>query len=768
MFTHRSWTSCRTKLLLCSRNKATPSTIAYPSIVSGCRLKSKYIRRPGDKRPNKIYETRRRVAGLENRSSSQPNQLEEEKLQKLLNFRERLLSNDVGSTLRSLPAVIQDRLLEPADTIEISKQIHFQYRQKHLRDDDDLKKLANTFVKHIRSGEVPPSPRANLHMISYFKESKQYDAGIEFWNWTVQQDDQYVDLSTYGAAIELLASYGSSLAYCEEIYIHGLKRFPSNFNAYHLSPGAVLRDRSQHVDLKGTSLSLLQGIITARLVHGDWRKAYLALDTAFRIHPTQILNRMIDLFLYERPINEAYQVFMMACRSGNTVKGRMLTILMDLLATAQRYDGDYQWNLQIVNAMSSAFHAYIGSAGRFDNTAASTINTMLRIILTLFPNGVDLSPSGGTKKMEASDASRIWASIEKIFTAVGLKPSDVTLRMIASLGGRLQNEYLLLVAVEGIQRSDRQPEPDTLRVVMGSAGEVQSQEMVKACWDDLKKVIPSGGNLEKLIWRSFASAAAKTGLTSYVWAEFEEIGSTGGQATSIESVIQHEMDVQSTMSEEITPQPQTTPPADWSQQVWSSLDILREGLARKVSIHWRSDPVLQMSIWSSQRSAEEAWQQKLYDELTLDPNAPPAAFSGRSKDVENVQGPHVDQENEVTDDIVTGSRAHVRESPTGFPLDQLRYLNWKTMNEILSQAEVFEERLKLKVDLAIEQGQPVRQIRSKANVNKPKNEYKFMFDQIQAHRTDLEREAAKEESEDEWREKILRLRRNDEWEMTNE
>ena len=769
MFQHRLWVFCHTRLLLKSRIKAAASPIDCPFIVKGCRLKSKSRRRTGDKRADNVHNKRYRVVGTKAWSSPQLNQPDDEKSQKLLNFRESLLFHDVKVALKSLPAVVQDGLLEPTDTTEISKQIHHQYRQNHLTDSDDLKELANSFVKHIKSGGLPPSPRANLHLISYFKESEQYDAGIEFWNWTVKQDDQYVDLSTYGAAIELLASYGSPLEYCEEVYNHGLKRFPSNFNEYHLSPGAVLRDRSRHVDLKGTSLSLLQGIITARLMHGDWRNAYLALDTAFRIHPTQIPNRMVDIFLYERPINEAFQVFMMACRSGNTARGKMLTILMDLLATAQRYDGDYKWNLQIVNAMFSAFYAYIWSAGRFDHTTASTINTMLRIILTLFPTRVNLSLADSTRGMDVSDASKLWESIEEYFAAVGLKPNDVTLRLIASLSGMLQNEYLLLVAVKGIQRFERKPEPDTLRMVMHAAGKVRSQQMVQACWDDLKKVIPSGGKFEKLLWKSFANAAARIGLTSYVWAEFEEIGSTSGQASSIESAIQHEINFQAKKSEEDAPQQHlTTAPADWFQQFQSHLDSLRKGLGRKVTVNWKGDSVLQMSKWSSRRPAKEAWQRKLYDELTLDPNTPSITLPKLSKDLEDEKLAHEDQEVEDTSHVVARSIAHLRESPTGFALGELRYLNWKTINEILSQAEVFEEKLKQKVDLAIEQGRPVRHIRSRANLKNPKDKYKFMFDQIQVHLADLESEAAKEESEVQWREKILRLRANEEWQVTDE
>ena len=35
-------------------------------------------------------------------------------------------------------------------------------------------------IKRIKAKRLPPHHTANLHVISYLKESKQYDAGVEF------------------------------------------------------------------------------------------------------------------------------------------------------------------------------------------------------------------------------------------------------------------------------------------------------------------------------------------------------------------------------------------------------------------------------------------------------------------------------------------------------------------------------------------------------------------------------------------------------------
>ena len=112
--------------------------------------------------------------------------------------------------------------------------------KKRREDLEELLAFAERLVDDVVKGNLYPNRQAHVHLIGFFKESGVRDAGVRFWKWLEQQEDQYVNEDVYGAAIELLAVNGSSLAELEDLYQQALNRFPGNFSAYHLSPEAIV------------------------------------------------------------------------------------------------------------------------------------------------------------------------------------------------------------------------------------------------------------------------------------------------------------------------------------------------------------------------------------------------------------------------------------------------------------------------------------------------------------------------------------------------
>lgn len=202
-----------------------------------------------------------------------------------------------------------------------------------------------------------------MHLLSYYKESSHFDKGLEFWDWLSKKDEAALDPIYVGAAIELLAVYGAGIAYCEDVYERTLAQQRDISSQYYLSPGAILPDRSKAVTIKGTSLGLLQGILSARLFYGRWQRSYLALDTAFMLRPTQIVPRVLDLFVYERPVYEALPVFFMYCRGGNAVPKVTLSAILNSLKELTNRACDHNARMQLIRAMFDVVEAYVGSAG---------------------------------------------------------------------------------------------------------------------------------------------------------------------------------------------------------------------------------------------------------------------------------------------------------------------------------------------------------------------------------------------------------------------
>ena len=179
-------------------------------------------------------------------------------------------------------------------------------------------------AQDLQQGLAPPSPDGATRLISLFKEAKMQSRGLLLWNWLIKQGNEHVNATTYGAAIELLAENGEQLSTIEAVYQQALKRFPNGFVEYHFSPYAVVPQPDQQQRIQGWSQNLLQGIITARLLHGEVYGAYLGLDTALRLFHHQLLPRICEVFLEMQSLPMAYKILLIAIRNGVEVKPRHL------------------------------------------------------------------------------------------------------------------------------------------------------------------------------------------------------------------------------------------------------------------------------------------------------------------------------------------------------------------------------------------------------------------------------------------------------------
>lgn len=324
----------------------------------------------------------------------------------------------------------------------------------------ELQNLVELVRQACQSSFIPSTSYVALHLLSYYKESGQFDRGLEFWDWLSKRDEATLDPVYTGAAIELLAVYGAGIDYCEDVYERTLAQQREIGSQYYLSPGAILPDRAQTVTIKGTSSALLQGILSARLFYRKWQSAYLTLDTAFVLRPTQVVPRVLDLFVRERPIFEALPVFFMYCRGGNSVRKVTLTAILNSLKGFLSPDSDYNIKTQLIKALFAVIEAYVGSAGLLNTIHLNIITNALCSVIppkssTGFINTTDDGQDLSSKVVD------LLAKLVKAFAQQKAPPNKNTFEKIISSALLLQYPNVANVAVQDMMVLGMVPQEST-------------------------------------------------------------------------------------------------------------------------------------------------------------------------------------------------------------------------------------------------------------------------------------------------------------------
>lgn len=300
-----------------------------------------------------------------------------------------------------------------------------KYRRKQPKFNESLHGLIENVRQAFASGSIPYAAQVPLHLLGYYKESGHLDEGIEFWKWLSDQDDATLDPIFVGPAIELLAVYGAGLQHCEDVFARTLHQQDNMGSQYQLQSGSFVPDRSKDVTIKGTSLSLLQGILHARLLYGSWRSSYLALDTAFRLRPTQIVPRLLDLFVYERPIFEALPVLFIFCRGGNRVPEVTFATVLDSLKKLADNGTSSFTKVGVVQAMLQAVEAYLGAAGVLNTFH---LNILTRTVVCAMPQisaAAGTSPPGYDKDF-IETVIHIFKQLFAVATQYNVVPNSIT------------------------------------------------------------------------------------------------------------------------------------------------------------------------------------------------------------------------------------------------------------------------------------------------------------------------------------------------------
>lgn len=526
-----------------------------------------------------------------------------------------------------------------------------------------------------KQGKLAAHPLASVHLLSIYKEAQQYAKGHELWSWLSKQGDEHLDARVYGAAIELLAYSGQSdLQELEELYRYALETYAGTFAGYHLSPNALLPDRSQPVTLDGMPMTLLQGIITARLLFGDWQNAYMALDTALRLHPTDLPPRFFEIFCYERPLVESYKLFHMACRSLTVTHPRLLTTLLNRILDENPSNrltaSQLLKNLDVLDQTFDTVKAYVGAGGRLTKEHVSLMVKAMSNIVIFIPldHTIDSKITESYEHHNANITSVAERFVESMVPLLDYRVSSAYHSLIG-LAGRARDSELILRSFSRILECGDSITIVSHRSLITALGLTGNFEAVKIAWEpvstqadppvyqDWMVLAKAAGNsrdpkaaefvneeLQKFAVDLRVAAAVRLACKARHWTEAVNNDLTSVQFEEVRGRIAN------AVSETLL-------------SLLSQTDFKHNFYERPFKTDYRP----QQGFRTSREDLRA-----IYDEVTADPEQPPP-----NEDM----APAVDE--------------------VGYPLAEHRFENWLAINELLTLAEADAREKSKAVEAAI-------------------------------------------------------------------
>ncbi|KAK4498213.1 hypothetical protein PRZ48_010870 [Zasmidium cellare] len=607
---------------------------------------------------------------------------------------------DIKQVIALYARLPEKKPLTPEDLTALAQCAHQSLRLEKFKDSkarerEDVVQIvafATQLVKDIRKERLLPSIYGHVHLLGVFKESETYDAGLMFWEWLQAQDEEYVNADVYAVAIDMLARTGTPLEELEQLYEDALTRFPGTFNAYHLSPNAILQDREQEFGVKGVPMSLLLSIMIARLLAGDSHKAYLALDTALRLYPTTAPTRFFAAFKDERPLSEFFTVFAIACRAGI---GLPVAHYKELV-TRLRKSSDLQSilvHLSGIRAMLAATHLHFGGGGTiYTNTVNELVIAVTRTVRLSELSGLETKE----RKLIVDELLAMVKKMLEIFARFGALPGEAVFNsIITNIAGFALDKAVVGIAladmkVLGIDISDT-----TRRSILTAAGVMQDVDLLQDSWRDIVEFrARSQGYPDAVDFHALVTAANHANAIDFAREQFELVKDNFDDKNRavLEGRIANPTK-ESESSDEL--------PKSGLRQISESLAGLKQQIAdldsatqdRSSAYDMSANPLPVALIpppdWL-RLSYEE--MRNLYDEFTTEqrPTASPPE--------------HTDADVIPSSDSPPTSRDSSSPSPlssTKIPFGTLRFQNWETINYLLWLSKKHDDEYKSAVDRAM-------------------------------------------------------------------
>ncbi|RPA93524.1 hypothetical protein L873DRAFT_51723 [Choiromyces venosus 120613-1] len=340
-------------------------------------------------------------------------------------------------------------------------------RQKASLASDDLIDAAHTVIRDIQAGLLPSHYLVSGYLIGVLRVSGTLEDLARYWNWLVDNGGQSCSVQTFGIMIEALAYRGAKLSIMEGMYKEAVKRF-------------------YQPNCPPTSRMLIQGILAARLLNGNWRGAYELYDHYLRLHPQSGSRKYIEeLLMFERPPNEAAIIAIIHCRVGMPLVSGLMRIILHGI-----------WiNYRDVRSMLTIATAYTGVKGEVNGSL------ILRLLVSIMSSACD-GPLTTPGKRYQEGYKFIYEQMHRITSVAasrGLLFASAKWTSLIYVAGNLKRRDML----EAILRVMRDIKVEFTSHHLIAAGHSYSMigdlNMVVKTWKTLKEKFPLAADPKYLV-----------------------------------------------------------------------------------------------------------------------------------------------------------------------------------------------------------------------------------------------------------------------------
>jgi tetratricopeptide (TPR) repeat protein len=633
----------------------------------------------------------------------------------LLKFRYDVLSGN-SQVLDHYEEYIERLPLNGHDTRTLIARLseHFHHSRASALENPEGGQSLQRLLGHYQAGRLPHDPFATSYLMTLCGKYGDFQTVLQLLSWAESQRSDTIGPVAYGEVIRQAVLLSAGLEVCEDLYQRAMATSSNAFAKYLGSPNAVLQFPERKFTGQGIDTKLLNAIAVARFAYGDWREAYMAIDTALKMYPETLQDAVVKDVILHRPLEEALRMHSLHCMGGGRVGGRCLWRLFGSMRSVQgtllsaRSDNTASV-LTVSNAQIDLLHTTVATGQLIP---PDLVRMFVLGMLANLPRRHDsLKPDDQLKfhqqTLDLKDA------VLKLFAIMGLPPVSCGFVMVR-VAKLLGNKQLFQDSLEAWVQSDTPIPDDDINESLAWAMSFGDPAMLQAVWNkiqDSDKLKNAGIDVIRLVIRS--RSEAELNALSALSIEGNRVTALRDQLAKRLSEATLQKTRKSAYKAHHGPENREDALKLQEERINKLIDRLHRlsSMIQNSSIlNVRSNPPAVPSLCPAACQYPSEWHARLYKEMHLDPllrNEESIEYEGPSN-LNNTKGSSTSRKPNAAIDL-----SRPASTRTGFSYSEVRLRNFQGINDILMLADAWtRQEAELIAERSAKNTSPVQRLNS--------------------------------------------------------